>query len=166
MEADDGWDTAYTCTYRSLPWFDVPRKRSNFNKGNARHGRGEKEKIKCGHSSLLMEHVENPEDIDFDSIYLAVEKDDALCTTILKDFGYHTGIAVSNIFALLQPDLVILGGPMYHRFDLFYQTVVQTATERINSLYPGCEVNFSHGNLGENATAIGAGSMVIDSYIA
>ncbi|MBP2258218.1 ROK family protein [Virgibacillus alimentarius] len=77
------------------------------------------EKIKCGHSSLLMEHVENPEDIDFDSICLAVEKDDALCTTILKDFGYHTGIAVSNIFALLQPDLVILGGPMYHRFDLF-----------------------------------------------
>lgn len=122
--------------------------------------------IKGGHSSLIMENLKDPEEIDFEAICWAINQEDRLCSDVIKDFGYYTGIAVSNIITLLHPDRFILGGPMYNRLSLFYETVVQTATNRINALYPGYQVTFSQGHLGENAAAIGAGSMVIDYYLA
>jgi len=124
------------------------------------------EQIKGGRSSLIKEKVKGPEEIDFETICWALKQEDALCSDVIRDFGYYTGIAVSNIITLLHPDRFILGGPMYNRLDLFYENVVETATNRINTLYPGYEVTFSRGHLGENAAAIGAGSMVIDYYLA
>lgn len=121
--------------------------------------------LKRGQDSVLTEWVKDPEEIDFELISKAIKQNDALCCAVIKEFGHYTGIALSNIITLLHPDMLILGGPMYNSFDLFYETVVQTATERNHQLYPGYDIKFSRGHLGENAAAIGAGSMVIDYYL-
>jgi len=121
--------------------------------------------IKRGHSSLLMSRVKSPEDIQFDDICWAIENNDPLCSFIIRDFGYHTGVGIANTITMFQPNIIILNGPMYNRLDLFYETVLKTATERINRIYPGYDVKFSRGQLGINAAAIGAGSMVIDDYL-
>src|SRR5690625_4279474 len=121
--------------------------------------------LKSGHSSILMEKVNIPEEINFEAICWALKYQDPMCSEIIKNFGYYTGIAISNMISLFHPDLLILGGPMYNRLDLFYETVMQTSTARINQLYPGYQVNFSRGYLGEKATAIGAASMIMAYYL-
>ncbi|MED4205337.1 ROK family transcriptional regulator [Neobacillus mesonae] len=121
--------------------------------------------LKRGHSSILTEKIANPDEIEFEDICWALKNDDQLCSFIVKDFGFYTGMGVANIINLFQPDIFILEGPMYSRLELFYETVTKTASERIGKIYPGYEVKFSHGYLGENAAAIGAGSMVLGYYI-
>lgn len=121
--------------------------------------------IKRGHPSLLMKRVNTPEDIQFDDICWAIEHNDPLCSFIVRDFAYHTGVGIGNIISVFQPSIIILSGPMFNRLDLFYETVQETAKERINRIYPGYDVKFSRGKLGINAAAIGAGSMVIDDYL-
>lgn len=121
--------------------------------------------LKLGKDSILRERVNNIEDIQFEDICQAVNENDPLCCQIIIDAGYYTGIGLSNLINVLHPDLIILSGPMYTNMDLFYEVVTETAYSRSRVIYPDHDINFSRGNLGENATAIGAGGMVLSSYL-
>lgn len=124
------------------------------------------EQIERGHASIITEEAKNPADINFAMICRAVEAGDAICSNIVRKHGYYTGIAISNVATLLQPDQFTLGGPMFNQLDLFLQQTVQTAESRLKRLYPGYKVVFSRSQFGENTAAIGAGSMVLDYYLA
>lgn len=121
--------------------------------------------IKRGHSSILTERVEDPDELTFEDICSALEAGDNLCVTTVRDFGFFTGIVLSNMVTMLHSDYLVLSGPMFNHLDLFFETAVTTASNRIRKLYPGYDVKFKKGHLGENAAAIGAGSMVIDYYL-
>ncbi|MBP2076035.1 ROK family protein [Oceanobacillus polygoni] len=121
--------------------------------------------LKRGHPSILTEGLEDPDDITFEDICTALEAGDDLCVTTVRDFGFFTGIALSNMITMLHSDYLVLSGPMFNRLDLFFETAVTTASNRISKLYPGYDVKFKKGHLGENAAAIGAGSMVLDYYL-
>ena len=105
------------------------------------------------------------EDIHLESIQDALKAGDRVSTEIVEEFGYYTGIGIANMMTLLFSECIVLGGPMFYKLNTFYETVVKTATDRLNVLYPGYEVQFRKGKLGEHATAIGAGSMVFDYYL-
>lgn len=122
-------------------------------------------RMKRGNSTILEENVADPDDLEFKDIVYAVEAGDQLCGETIKDFGYFTGIGIANMVSLLHSDYIILSGPMFNRLDLYYESAVKTAKDRINELYPGYEVKFTRGHLGENAAAIGAGSMVFNYYL-
>ncbi|GAA0440264.1 ROK family transcriptional regulator [Lentibacillus halophilus] len=121
--------------------------------------------LKRGYASILTEKVDDPDDVSFEDICAAVEAGDSMCIQVVKDFGFFTGVAVSNIITLLHSDYWVLSGPMFNRLNLFYETVVSTAANRISRLYPGYDVKFRKAQLGENAGAIGAGGMIVDYYL-
>lgn len=121
--------------------------------------------MKLGKNSILQSIVPDPDELDFEDICKAIDMKDSLCTDVIKEFGFFTGIGIANMITLIHSDYVMLGGPMFNRMELYYGTAVETATDRLHELYPGYNVNFRKGILGENAAAIGAGGMIFDYYL-
>lgn len=121
--------------------------------------------LKLGKESIIRESVQDIEGISFDDICWAVNKEDSLCSEIIKEAAYYAGIGLSNLINVTHPDLIILTGPTYTNMNLFYETVTKTALERSQVIYPDHKITFSQGQLGENATAIGAGGILLDWYI-
>jgi predicted NBD/HSP70 family sugar kinase len=121
--------------------------------------------LKQGKTSILTDRFADFEEIQFEDICQAVNENDSLCCEVIKEAGYYTGIGLSNVINVLHPDLIILSGPMYTDMNLFYDVVTETALNRSKVIYRDHDINFSRGNLGENATAIGAGGMVLSSYL-
>lgn len=121
--------------------------------------------LKVGKESLLRDRVIDFEDINIEDIYWAVNLKDPLCSEVIRDAAYYAGIGLSNLINVTHPDLIILSGPTYTNMDLFYEVVTKTALERSQVFYPDHAIIFSRGELGENATAIGAGGILLDSYL-
>lgn len=121
--------------------------------------------LKLGKTSILTERVDNIENVQFEDICEAVNDHDPLCCEIIQNAAYYTGIGLSNLINVLQPELIILNGPTYSNMDLFYEVVSKTASERSRVIFPNHEIVFSRGNLGENASAIGAGQLLLDSFL-
>ena len=121
--------------------------------------------LKQGKKSILTDRVNDIENIPFEDIYQAVNDKDPLCCDIIENAAYYTGMGISNLINVLHPDLIILSGPTYLHMDLFYEVVVKTATQRSKVIFPDHNIQFSRGNLGENAIAIGAGGIVLSSYL-
>lgn len=122
--------------------------------------------LKLGKDSILLKRVSDIEKIQFDDICQAVNDQDPLCSEIVRNAAYYSGIGLSNLINLLHPDLIILNGPTYTKMDLFYKVVTDTAHKRSQITFSNHEVVFSRGNLGENAIAIGAGRRLLDCYLA
>jgi predicted NBD/HSP70 family sugar kinase len=122
-------------------------------------------RLKEGEQSVVMDHVESIEKMQYPDIVRAVQENDRLCCDVIKKAAYYTGIGLSNLTNIFHPDLIILAGPVYRELDLFYETVKETTQKRIKVIYPNHETLFSRGMLGENATAIGAGDLVIHHYL-
>jgi predicted NBD/HSP70 family sugar kinase len=120
--------------------------------------------LKRGKPSLLNDRVLDAEQVDFQDICWAVKENDPLCCDVIVDAAYHYGIGLSNMIYLIHPEMIILGGALVTEMDLFYRVATETALKRVK-LYPGYEVKFGRGSLGENAVAVGAGCMVLDYYL-
>ncbi|MEW9672371.1 ROK family protein [Ammoniphilus sp. 3BR4] len=120
--------------------------------------------IKRGRPSLLKERGLDMEQIEFSDICWAVKEGDPLCRDVVRDAAYYYGIGLANLMFMLHPDIVLLGGPLVTELDYFYQVSTEIALEKMQ-LYPDYPVRFSRGKLGENAVAVGAGSMVFESFL-
>lgn len=121
--------------------------------------------LKRGADSLLQEKVNDLSEIKFSHIVSALESGDQLCEQVIKDTAYYSGAGLANLITIFHPSKIILSGPMYRKLPLFYETSIDTAMKRYQRLFPDLEVTFTHGELGENAAAIGAGWFVFDSLL-
>ncbi|KAB7705518.1 ROK family protein [Bacillus aerolatus] len=121
--------------------------------------------LKRGYPSILREWRTNIEEINFDDICRAVNEGDSFAEGIIKDAAYYSGIGLANLVHMFFPDLIILGGPLYTKMDLYYNVVTEIATNRSKVIYPEHEIIFSKGLLGENAGAIGAGRAMLNYYL-
>ncbi|MFK2826401.1 ROK family protein [Bacillus sp. B190/17] len=121
--------------------------------------------IEQGAPSIIRDLKKDPNEIDFNDICQALNERDSLVTRVIKDAAYYTGVGLANLAHVLFPDVIILSGPTYTNMDLFYDVVTETAAGRCQNMYPDQEIIFTRGQLGENASAIGAGRMVLDHYL-
>ncbi|WP_134703247.1 ROK family protein [Ammoniphilus sp. YIM 78166] len=122
------------------------------------------QRLKRGHPSLLRNKGLDVEHIEFTEICAAVKEQDPLCCEVVHEAAYYYGIGLANMMVLLHPNLVVLGGALVTEMDYFYDVTTQTAKEKLG-FYPDYPIHFSRGRLGENAIAVGAGSMVFESCL-
>lgn len=121
--------------------------------------------LKRGGDSILYEKVDDLSDITFSLILEALELGDVLCEQVVKDTAYYSGTGLANLITIFHPSKIILSGQLYRKLSLFYETSTNTAMKRFKKFFPDLEVTFTHGELGENAAAIGAGGFVLDSLL-
>jgi len=121
-----------------------------------------KRNLKVGKSSLLQE-ANDIETVTFQHIVEAYNLGDELCKNVLEETAFYSAAGLANLISLFQPEHVILSGPVYEYFDSFYTKSIEQATLRCEKILPDLHVVFSKGKLGENAAAIGAGSLLFNS---
>jgi len=82
---------------------------------------------------------------------------------VIKQGAEILGIGLANLVRLLNPELVILSGPLIMNFEHYYEKSIETF-QKINPL--NNRVVFSKGGkFKENVIALGAVSMIIEYYL-
>ncbi|MGG1519224.1 ROK family transcriptional regulator [Paenibacillus oryzisoli] len=120
-----------------------------------------KSAIKMGRTTLLTQLVADPEQLSYVHMMDALQKNDPLVVEIVTEAATYFGIGLANLLNILQPEKVILGGPLLAGGDLFFQTATAVAIRKAY-YYPAYQVIFSRGGLGEEALAIGAAVLVMN----
>lgn len=106
-----------------------------------------------------------PEKIGFIDICMAAEAGEPLAREIIISGASIFGSGLANYINLLNPSLVILSGPLISWSNLFYQVSTDVATDRVYAKEKK-QIYFSKGgHFKENAIAVGAATMVVESYL-
>jgi glucokinase-like ROK family protein len=117
---------------------------------------------------LLADHPESVlagTDPTLASIEDAALAGDPLALSLVNEAAEHLGIAVAGFLNLMNPAMVILGGALARLGDVLLEPLRETIRRRtlISSLV-ACEIRTSQ--LGEQATAVGAATMILEAALA
>lgn len=91
----------------------------------------------------------------------AVDRGDADASAIIRDAAFYLGIGLCNLITLLAPDVIVLGGGVMERFDLFEPTLRETIAQRV-TLVPWQQVKLTRAALGANAGVVGAAKGLLE----
>lgn len=117
--------------------------------------------------NLRVKGPNNNEEIreeDYKKIFDLALRNNEFAAEIINKGAEILGIGIANLVRILNPQLVILCGPLIKNYKLYYDMCINTF-HKIN--YLNNEVIFSKGGrFKEDAIAIGAAAMVIEHYMA
>jgi predicted NBD/HSP70 family sugar kinase len=103
-------------------------------------------------------------EINFLDIFIAADEGDIVARDVVTNSALLFGAAIANYINLLNPQLIILSGPSIYNSHLFYKISTETALKRINNA--NTNIRFSKGGyFKENAIALGAASMVVETCL-
>ncbi|AQY52589.1 ROK family protein [Listeria weihenstephanensis FSL R9-0317] len=121
------------------------------------------QELKQGKPSVLHELTSDPENIDYFTIFQALEQDDPVCHDILKNAAYYYGIALSNLILTTQPDTVVCGGTLVPK-GTFFEDVKKTVEERLRA-FPKIKTTIHPAKESYEIVAQGAGGMVLERFL-
>lgn len=75
------------------------------------------------------------------------------------------GEGLANLLKLLNPDIVILSGPLIKHSNLFYQIYTETALNKSHKHKEGGFFFSRGGFYNEIAIAVGASALVLEKYL-
>jgi glucokinase len=106
----------------------------------------------------IQQSKEAKELISEDQFHFALRQHNASSSDIVRETCDYLSMAVANTIALLNPELVIMGGYIAEAHDLFIEPI----SARVRRLVPvSCEIVVP--GLGEKCTAIGAVATVLNA---
>lgn len=118
--------------------------------------------IKNGSHMIIDKLVEQ---IKFKDICSAAEQGDELSKEIIVEAALFLETGLVNYINLLNPQVVVLSGPLITNSKLFYDTCVNTALKKL-TLHKERKVIFNRGGyFKEDAMAVGAAAMVVERYL-
>ena len=118
--------------------------------------------IRFGKKSLLEDMSQGDiELIDGKMLYLAAQQEDQVAIEVLEDTGRYLGIGIANLINILNPSLIILSGGVLGAADFIMDSLRKTV-ERRALAKPAQAVSIVISELGENAIAVGAVTLVLN----
>jgi glucokinase len=112
-----------------------------------------RERFHQDHTSSLSKFGE--EEITISDIVTAAENEDDFAQMMLKRTGFYIGTAIASVINLLNIEKIIVGGEIMEAKHLVLDAIIERAGEL--SFAPSFETTqIVEGELGDNATAIGA----------
>ena len=113
-------------------------------------------RIKSGDQSRVQEMAGgNLSAITTQQIFEAARTGDGVAISVVRDTAKYVGMAVANLVAILDPEVVVLGGEIASAGDLLLEP---TRTEMQRRIPPaaGQQIKVVPASLGEESAAIGA----------
>jgi predicted NBD/HSP70 family sugar kinase len=99
-----------------------------------------------------------------DALVAAAVAGDELAREIVAEAGAYLGIAVASLLNLLNPAIVVVGGPLTASGDILLDPI--RATVRDRSLFRSvAEARIVTSELGDNAIAVGAATLVLQAAL-
>lgn len=119
-------------------------------------------KVKTGRTFNSSKSLEK---IDYIDICTMAENDDELAREIIVNSATIFGLALTNYINLLNPQLVILSGPLISHSQLFYDIAASVASKKFY-LKDRSRITFKKGGkFKENSIALGAAAMVFEELL-
>lgn len=109
--------------------------------------------------------LSDAEPLDLGAIIDHAKAGDALATEVVTEAGHHLGVAVANLLNLLNPGQIVLGGRLTAAGDLLLAPLRETVQDR--ALWTSIErAEITLGALGQDNTAVGAATLVLQAALA
>ncbi len=121
--------------------------------------------IKNGEPSIILELADNQlENIDAKIVFDAAKKNDPLALRIVNDAIEYIGIGLANYVNLLDPDMIILAGGLVNAGDILVEKIKHVSKVR-QMKFAGRKVKIQVAQLGADATAVGAASLILKNFM-
>ncbi|MGC4378531.1 ROK family transcriptional regulator [Fictibacillus sp. Mic-4] len=118
------------------------------------------EELKAGKESLLSGFEQTNREIDAELVHQAALQGDELSIRVLEKAGTYLGIGLTNLIHTANPERIIIGGGVSKAGDFILKSVKETIQKRaLTDSAKQTEIMLS--KLGDNATAIGAASLLL-----
>lgn len=118
--------------------------------------------LKKGRSSILHKPLEQ---ITFIDICSAAESNDEFAREIISDAATTFGAGLANYINLMNPELIVLSGPLIKFSGLFYEVSTNTALKRVFHSNKSKTLFSKGGCFKEDAMAVGAAVAVLESIL-
>jgi glucokinase len=113
-------------------------------------------RIKAGDASRALEMAGGQlADLTVPLVFDAARQDDGVAIAVVRDTARYIGMAIGNLVAILDPEVVVLGGVMAAAGDLLIEPSRAEAAHRV-SAGVAASLRIVPGALGDDAAAIGA----------
>ena len=112
-------------------------------------------RIQAGDSSAVLERAGDLDAITATHVFDGARHGDGVSISVVRDTAKYIGMAISNLAAAIDPEVVVLGGPVALAGDLLLEPVRQECARRLPPAIAEqfrCELS----PLGVNGVAIGA----------
>ncbi|MDY3693915.1 MAG: ROK family protein [Proteus mirabilis] len=119
--------------------------------------------IRRGKTSLLTSLVSVDDEINYHTIFQAIEMRDPLCIDALEEAAYYYGLAIANTILMLQPDIVVCGGTLIPKYT-FFDTVKKTIETKL-ALFPNINTEVYPASHAYEIVSQGAGAMVLEHLV-
>jgi predicted NBD/HSP70 family sugar kinase len=122
-----------------------------------------KEMTASGGNSVLINDGQIMDNVSFDDIASSADRGDILSVQSISKAASILGTGLVNFINIISPDLVILGGSLLERSELYYNICVSVAKSKLFGSRKD-EVVFTRNELKKHVIPLGAGAIVFDEY--
>jgi glucokinase len=98
------------------------------------------------------------EEFDGETLAAGCCEDNALCLAVVDELARYIGIGLYNIFQVLNPSLVVLGGGLLNLPDAFFEGAARTCYELAGAMMHE-RMEIRRGALGASAGVLGAAAL-------
>jgi len=116
-------------------------------------------------SSLISQFKDHPEKVTPEDVILAARMGDEFCITILNEIGTAMGKGLSYIIQLLNPDLIVLSGPLskakQYILSPIQQSLNRLCLEKISESTP-----ILISDMGDQSALLGTSEMIFQKVFA
>ena len=117
-------------------------------------------RVQTGDESVVLEHAGSLEAITASHVFEGARTGDGVSISVIRDTAKYIGMAVANMASFIDPEIIVLAGPVSEGRDLLLEPVRQECARR---LPPGLveKFRFEISDLGEDSIAIGAARLAM-----
>ena len=106
-----------------------------------------------------------PEKLNYIDVCRAAQSGDQLAMEVIISAGTILGVGLANYINLLNPEVVILSGPLIKQSRLFFETCTDVASNKCY-LKDDSRIQYSRGGFfQDDAIAVGAAALIIEEVL-
>lgn len=117
-------------------------------------------RIQAGDHSAVLERAGDLEAITATHVFEGARAGDGVAISVVRDTGRYVGMAVANLVAALDPEVMVLAGALASAGDLLFEPVKQECLRRLPPQL-GEHLRLEISPLAEQGVAIGAASLAL-----
>lgn len=114
------------------------------------------EKIVSGSTSVLYDAVVSGRGITTNDLLDALRAGDPICMDVTAYAAQELGKHLSGIAGLLDPDSIIIAGPLNALPDYCFLDILKMSFKRYSPMFLNREISIEKSQMGENAAIVGA----------
>lgn len=112
-------------------------------------------RIQAGDHSAVLERAGDLDAITAKHVFDGARAGDGVASSVVRDTARYVGMAVANLLTSLDPEIIVLGGPIAVAGDLLLEPVRQETARRVPPAL-AANLRFEVSPLAEDGIAIGA----------